>query len=398
MQPDWIMGLLGGLIIGLAGAGSAQVPDRIIGGDLFTAGETGAAMQAPRDVLAAGTSIVLAGTVAQDTQAAGFTVEVDASTGGDLFAAGFSVTLRGPVAEDLTAAGFSVRTAQGAEVTGNVRLAGARVMVDGPVRGALAAAAGKLTLNAEISGDAVLAGQTIAFGPDARIGGNLTYSAPQRIDIPERVIAADRVTYEPYEPSQMMTDAREMWDDWEYPARPTALSFLGGFLVMLAFFAVIGALFLTLMPARVRHLRRSIDGRPGMALLSGVIGLSMLFGLVPISAMTIVGIPLVPIVLLFTLTVWILGYILGSYVLAMRAMRGLGAAEDPAIWMRLLAVVVGITLAALLNFIPFIGWMANFALTLLGIGGMTMAVFERIVGNMGPALDVDMQPIEPDQT
>lgn len=385
------------ILIGLAGAGSAQVPDRMIGGDLFTSGETGVALQVPRDVLAAGTSVVLAGAVAQDTHAAGFDVEVDASTGGDLFAAGFSVTLRGPVAQDLTAAGFSVRTARGAEVTGNVRLAGARVIVDGPVRGALAAAAGKLTLNTEVSGDAVLAGQTIAFGPDARIAGNLTYAAPQRIDIPERVIAADRVTYEPYEPSQMMTDAREMWDDWEHPVRPTALSFLGGFLVMLAFFAVIGALFLTLMPARVRHLRHSIDGRPGMALLSGVIGLSMLFGLVPISAMTIVGIPLVPIVLLFTLTVWILGYILGSYVLAMRAMRSLGAAADPAIWMRLLAVVIGITIAALLNFIPFIGWMANFALTLLGIGGMTMAVFERIVGNMGPALDVDMQPIDSDQ-
>lgn len=386
------------ILVGLAGAGQAQVSDRVIGGDLFTSGETGATLQVPRDVLAAGTTVSLSGAVAQDTHAAGFAVDVDASTGGDLFAAGFSVSLRGPVAGDVTAAGFSVRMARQADVAGNVRLAGARVTVDGPVRGALAAAAGKLTLNADVSGDAALVGDTITFGPDARIAGSLTYSAPQQIDIPERVIPADRVTYTPYQPSQVMNDAREMWADWEYPVRPTVLTFMSGFLVTLAFFALIGALCLTLMPNQVRHLRRSIDARPGMALLSGVLGLSMLFGLVLVSALTVIGIPLIPIVLLVTLTAWILGYVLGAYVLAMRAMRGLGAAENPAIWTRLLALVVGVTLAALLNFIPVLGWMANFALVLLGIGGMTTAIFDRIVGNMGPALDVDMKPITPDQT
>ena len=62
--------------------------------------------------------------------------------------------------------------------------------------------------------------------------------------------------------------------------------------------------------------------------------------------------------------------------------------------MRLLALVIGVSFIALLNYIPVLGWMANFALVLLGIGGITTALFERMVGNIDPALDVDMQPIQ----
>ena|GEM_PF-4339443 len=86
---------------------------------------------------------------------------------------------------------------------------------------------------------------------------------------------------------------------------------------------------------------------------------------------------------------WILGYILGAYVLAMRALQGLGGAEDPEIWMRLLALVIGVMAMAILNFIPFLGWMVNFALVLLGIGGMTTVIFERLIKNASPATDGD---------
>ncbi len=399
-EGDATLGLKGalfaGVLLSLAGPVFGDTPDRVIGGDVLRAGETSSPLQAGRDVLAAGATVSLDGSVAQDAHAAGFDVDVNATTGGDLYAMGFSVSLRQTVGGDLTASGFSVRVGSGARIAGNARLAGGRVTIDGPVLGALAAAGGKVTLNSEVSGDVLLAGETLVFGPDARIGGTLTYSAPARLEIPGRVVSAERVSYQPYQRSEMMRGARDMWSDWEYPVLPTFLSFLSGFLVTLGFFVVTGALFLTLAPEQVRHLRRSIDARPGMALLSGVIGLSVLVGLVPISALTVVGLPLVPIVLLATLLVWTLGYLLGAYFLAMRAMRGLGAAENPEIWLRLLALVIAVALLALLNFIPVLGWMANFALVLLGIGGMTTALFERLTGTAGPAPNSEMRPIERD--
>jgi cytoskeletal protein CcmA (bactofilin family) len=374
---------------GLSGPSNADTPDRTIGGDVIRIGETNAPLNAARDVFAAGVTVSLDGAIAQDAHAAGFEVDVDASTGGDLYAVGASVRLNGPVSGDLSASGFIIRTGRTAQVDGNARLAGGRVTIDGPVKGALLAAGGKVILNSEVSGNAMLTGETVEFGPDARIGGTLTYSAPERINIPEGVLPSDRIVFEPYQRSEMMKTAHETWSDLEYPLRPTFLSIFNGFLVTVGFFVLIGGLFLTFAPKQVRHLRHRINARPGMALLTGVIGLSVLFGLVPVIAMTVVGIPLVPMVLLVAVAAWILGYILGAYVLAMRALQGLGGAEDPEIWMRLLALVIGVMAMAILNFIPFLGWMANFALVLLGIGGMTTVIFERLIKNASPATDGD---------
>jgi hypothetical protein len=378
----------------LAGPSYADVTRQTLADDVLLFG-TGNSVQldAPRDLLAAGSTLILDGTVAQDAHVVGFDVDVGAATGGDLYGFGFSIGVRGPVSGDLTASGMSLHTSTDAVVSGNARLAGRTVIIDGPILGALAAAGAEVILNAEISGDVLVTAETITFGPKAKIGGILTYSTPEKMEIPERVIAADRVRFKVYEQTEMMRQTRDMWRDWDYSVTPSFFTLFSGFLVTLGFFVVIGALFLALLPRQVHRLQQSIDARPGRSLLTGVIGLSMLFGLVPISALTIVGIPLVPIVLIATVAVWTLGYVLGAYALAMRVMRAFGAATDPTMPVRLFALVIGVTLVALMNFIPVLGWMANFALVLAGIGAMTTAVFERLIGDVGPVLDVDMQPI-----
>lgn len=377
----------------LAGPSNADLTRQTIADDVMLFGSGNSVqLDAPRDVLAAGSTVVLGGAVAQDTHVIGFDVDVGAATGGDLFGIGFTVGLRGPVSGDLTAAGMSLHTSTDAVVSGNARLAGRTVIIDGPILGGLAAAGAEVILNAEVSGDVLVTAENITFGPDARIAGILTYSTPEKLEIPERVIAADRVQFKAFEQTEMMRQAHDMWRDRDYPTLPTFMALFSAFLVTLGFFFVIGAVFLALLPKQVNRLQRSIEARPGLSLLAGVIGLSILFGLVPISALTVVGLPLVPIVLIATVAVWTLAYVLGAYALAMWAMRAFSAAADPSIMMRLLALILGVTLVALLNFIPVFGWMANFALVLAGIGAMTTALFERLAGTVDPVLDTDMQP------
>jgi cytoskeletal protein CcmA (bactofilin family) len=386
------------VLLALIGPVRAEMQIETIGGDtLMTGSGPTGPIAAARDVVAAGTTVTLGGTVAQDTHAMGFDVEIDATTAGDLTAMGFSLGLRGPVGGDLTASGFTLRISRAAEIGGNARLAGGTITIDGPVKGSLAAMGAEVTLNAEVSGDVRITAETVSFGPQARIGGTLTYSAAQRSNIPTGIVGADHITFIELDHRGMMRDAGEMWSDWQYPVLPTFMSLFGGFLITLGFFFVIGAIFLSSMPNKVAHLEQLITARPGMALLSGAIGLSILFGLVPISILTIIGIPLVPIVLLATIAVWTLGYILGTYSLAMRALRGAGSSENPTIWIRLLALLVGVTLIALLNFIPFLGWMANFAMVLIGIGAMTMALFDQMIGSSDGVPNVDLQPVNKKQ-
>jgi hypothetical protein len=372
-------------------------PDQqTFGGDTFVSGSGSfGSVTAERDLFASGGAVTVQGRVAQDTHVTGFTVDLEAETGGSVYAAGASVTLRAAIGQDLSAAGFTVRTAPTAIIQGNARLAGGTVTIDGPVKGALIAGGGEVILNAPIDGDVWLIGQAISFGPNAKIAGKLKYSAPDEVSVPTSVIAADRVSYEKIDRSEMMENMGEAWRDRDFGVMPTFASLFAGLLVTLAFFVVLGAIFLAFLPRQVEALRTAAQARAGLTLLSGVIGLSMLFGLVPISAMTLIGIPLLPFVILALIVVWTLGYLLGAYVVAMGMVHAFGGSNTPTLLVRLFALTLGVAIIAVLNFIPFLGWLANFALVLLGVGAMTRALFDWMIGSpVTPALDVDMKPVE----
>jgi hypothetical protein len=247
-------------------------------------------------------------------------------------------------------------------------------------------------LNAPIKGDARILAQTLSFGPAAIVSGTLTYSTQEKIAVPERVAPAERVVFEAIKDAQLW----EAWEDMgkDMPAFPTFASLLFGFVISLLFFLVLGALMLGFMPKRLSKMRKSIAAAPGQTLLLGVIGLSVLFGMVPITALTIVGLPFAPIVVLAIVVAWTLGYALGAYSVAMRIWAGLGGAPEPSNVARLLIYAGAIIFIALLNFIPFVGWVANYTLVLLGIGAMTNALFQTLIGNPGVALDIDLKPID----
>lgn len=395
-SPFRVALLITGLAIGAAFADTVTLTN---GGDMFVAGtQTSTPLTAPRDVLAAGGSVVLTGTVAQDTLATGFSVEIEADTVGSVYAAGAMVTLRGTVGEDVTATGGTVRTAPSATVAGNMRISGGLVTIEGPVTGALTASGGEVALNTTVAGDVVLSGQTVSFGPKAQIAGTLRYSAPEAVIIPASVIPADRVTFTQIDASTMYRDMGRMMKDRDFAVWPAFASLLAGFLLTLGFFIVIGAVFLSFLPRAVDRLNQSALAQPGMTLLAGLLGLSSLFGLVPVSAMTVVGVLLVPFVVLAILVIWTLGYILGAYVIALRLLAAFGSAQNHGLGPRLAVLAVGVTVFAVLNFVPFVGWMMNFAVVLLGVGAMVMAIANRLIASPGPALDLDMQLVsDPNQ-
>ena len=85
---------------------------------------------------------------------------------------------------------------------------------------------------------------------------------------------------------------------------------------------------------------------------------------------------------------------LGAYGVAMRIWSGFGGAQDPSSVARLMVFAAAIIFISLLNFIPFVGGVANYTLVLLGVGAMTRALFLWLIGNPGVAFDVDMKPIQ----
>ncbi|MEL6620834.1 MAG: hypothetical protein AAFP16_18305 [Pseudomonadota bacterium] len=362
------------------------------GGDTFVAGETVTqTLDTDGDVFVAGRSTTVLGQIEGDFHAAGFDVVVDVGVGEDAYAAGAHVSLKGTVAQDLAAAGFTVRTEATSRVSGNARLAGGTVVVDGPVDGALSVTGRDVLLNAPIAGDTRIMAKTLRFGPEAVVSGRLVYTTEERIEVPERVAPASRVAFE----ALTAQGLRREWAGMrEMPVFPTFASMLFGFLITLLFYVLLGAIALGFFPKQTSWLRKSIGAAPGRTLVQGVIGLSVLFGAVPVTGLTIVGLPFVPIALLGIVVVWVLAYALGAYAVAMRLWIAFGGDTDPAIPSRLVVFAAAIVAVALLNFIPFVGWVANYTLVLLGVGAMTQAVFLALVPDIDPAVDEDMRPYD----
>ncbi|MEL6888694.1 MAG: hypothetical protein AAFO86_08285 [Pseudomonadota bacterium] len=361
------------------------------GGDTYVAGETVTqTLDAAGDVFVAGRSTTILGQTEGDFHSAAFDVVVDIDVAEDAYAAGATVTLKGTVGDGLSAAGFTVRTEASSRVAGNARLAGATVVVDGAIDGSLSAAGRDVLLNAPVAGDARITARSLRFGPDAVVLGRLTYTTDAPLEVPERVAPDARVTYEAPSGASLLRQWEGMGDVTIFP---TFASMFFGFLVTLLFFVLLGALALGFAPRQVSWLRKTIGASPGRTLLKGVVGLSILFGAIPVTGMTIVGIPFVPVAVLGIVLVWTLAYALGAYAVAMRVWIGLGGEMDPPTLTRLAVLAAAIVAVALLNFIPFVGWVANYTLVLLGVGAMTHAAFLALVPDVDPALDVDMRPI-----
>lgn len=342
----------------------------VLGGDAYATGSNATLSQpSPRDGLAAGFAVDILGKVEKDAFVAGFDVDVGAPVGRDLIASGFSIKVAQPVGEDLTAAGFNIHVLKDAAIGGNARLAGNTILLDAPVAGSLVAAARRLTLNGTVAGDARLTAGHLSFGPEARIGGNLTYFAPETVDIPASVIAPEKVTFQKLEIRGPLGSIRDSMHASMPRLWPSFLTMLFGFVMSLAFLIVLAAILLAIVPGAVEMLRARTDARPFRAIGLGVLGLSTLVGLIPVVAITLIGIPLVPVVMLAIVALWIAGYLLGAYVLSWRVVSAFRPLE-PSTSVRLAVLAAGLVILAALHFIPFLGWLINLLVVFLGLGGL----------------------------
>jgi hypothetical protein len=353
----------------------AVADDRItVGGDAYVSGAR-ASLSDPsaRDAFLSGFTVDLTGKVEKDVSAAGFDVDVNAPVGQDFYAAGFSIKVNQPIAEDVTAAGFSIYLGPQAAIGGNARLTAGSVEIDAPIAGSVIAAAGSLTMNGTVTGDARLTAGKLVFGPNAKIGGALTYFAAEPITIPASVIAADRVHYEKLEAKAVAETARQAMGEGRFGFWPTFATVLAAFVLLIAFLAAMAAMLFAFAPKLTEDLRADAMASPFRSILLGILGLSMIFGLMPVSMMTLIGIPLMPIILLGAIALWIAGYLLGAYGTSMHVAAAFNRTpQSPGA--RLLVLVIGLVIIAALNFIPIIGWLINLAVVFLGLGAIVVRV------------------------
>ncbi len=364
--------LLAGALLALAGSAVAQENRLSFGGDEYAAGQAVTlATPAARDAFLAGYDVSLQAPVAGDAHLAGFNVTSNAAVTGDLYAAGFSVNLLGTVGGDVTAAGNSVSVRPPQPVAGNVRLAGATVTLGGPVAGSALITASTLALDGPVTGDLSFFGENLTFGPGARVDGTLTIQAPKEIAVPATVASADRVKFIERAAPDYASEAGKTAEQVMRSIWPTVWA--TGIWWLLLF--VVGVAFIGLLPRLVAALQVAADRRPFRNLGLGILAFASVVGLVPVFALTIVGIFLLPFVLVFVAIACMLAYLAGTYLIGAR-IAGAIVPLDTRL-KRVVALAASIVVAGLLAMIPVLGWLLSLVLLVFGFGAIAVLTMVR---------------------
>lgn len=343
------------------------------GGDRFVAGQTATIdSTADNDAFATGFNVDVTTPVAGDAHAAGFTVSVSGPVEGNVYAAGMSVSVAGAIGRDLTAVGNTVNLTGPATIAGNVRAAGASVVLDRPVSGSAMLAGASVTIDAPISGDLFLSADSVSFGDNARVDGMIDIRATEPIEVPERVAPADRVQFTRIEPAVIAGDAKGIIDG---ATKGVGFAWIGGVLGALAVI-IYGAILLAIFPRRAEIGYLTAMEKPWKSLLFGVLAAAVYAGLIPVLGATLIGIPLIPFALILLALAALTGFVAGTYFVADRVLGALNYDADT-LWKRIGALVIGLIAVWILGIVPFLGWLVQFGLGLFGLGALSFSAIGR---------------------
>ncbi|MFD1599702.1 bactofilin family protein [Halobellus rarus] len=320
--------------------------------------------------------------------AVGGTVRVDAGETyqGNLDAAAGSVVIAGTVEGDVSAAAGSVIVTDSGRVTGSLDAAAGSVVIEGVVEGALTvggaslelregsrvggleAGAADVRLDGAVDGDATVGADTFAVGPTATIGGSLRYDA-EDFTLSDEASVSGSVTRD----ESLSVAGPDVFGSDGGLALPPIPSWVGviyGALVSL----LLGAVLLLAAP---RFARDVVATGTSRALRSGGTGLLALVGtpiVLLLLLLTIVGIPLsIAGFLVFALLLWVTSVygalVVGTWLLSLIDSEN-----------RWAALVVGVAVVALADFVPFVGGLVSFIVLLVGLGAFVLVIRERTDG------------------
>lgn len=330
------------------------------------------------DFYAVGQSVNLAEEVADDAFLAGTMVNASSKVSSDLTVAGSNVTIASEVGDDLRAAGSNLVVTS--KVAGSVLLAGATVTVsdtasfgdDSKIAAGVVNFSGKAVKNLDIMGGTVnfsgvtegdlkiRAKEQLVISPNAKVGGKLTYTAKEKIEIPEGI--AKEVVYIPDE-SKNSAEKNELVDSMEsFGIASKVFSSLIFFIAGMFVLGLLGNASLTIAETARKQIWQSGLVGALLFLLPVFLGLILLITGVG----SIVGV--------FVLLSWIAlllmggvlsGYIIGSFVWKQSPKISYGK--------KLLTLLIGLAIAAVLSFIPKFGGLLSFLIFIYSVGVVALA-------------------------
>lgn len=236
----------------------------------------------------------------------------------------------------------------------------------------------------EIEEGEVVSGDLVVFGGDAIVagtvegnvtvlGGDVELKSTAEID-GELTVLGGRIEREPgAQVKEGVTSGRQFIPRrgfWIDPTTWFGFSLLFNFLTLLGTLAL-GAIVVALLPDYSEKIALFIAQEPWQAVGVGFLALLLVVPAIVLLAITIIGILLIPLFIIFVVVAYIYGYIAASLLIGKRIFEVSKASTSTPV----AEAVVGILVVGLLRFIPFIGSLVALIVGLLGFGAVLLTKF-----------------------
>jgi cytoskeletal protein CcmA (bactofilin family) len=332
--------------------------------DVYAAGgqvNSGATIEG--DLFTAGGNVVVDGSITEDLQAVGGSVNVLSDVGGDARVGGGDLTVSGSIGEDLVLVSGQAQVSSD-EVGGDLVWVGGTLNLSAPVNGDLQLTGKEVYLDSTVDGDVTFKGTQLVLESNATIEGDLSYESPNEVTIKDGATITGETSYEVINKEEVSA----VPNFEKFGAFFSTASNILGLLMRLA-----GALLVGLIFKRFAEnaSKRSFQ-RPVVEFARGFAGLVIMPIAGILLAVTLIGLPLGILTFLLYGSVLIVAGFLAPILVGTFVYKSIKQVDGFVVnW---LTISLGVLLFALVGYISFVGWIVEFAFTLLALG----AVFAMI--------------------
>lgn len=314
------------------------------------------------DLIVFAQTIEISGSVRGDVFSFGRTVEVGGEIGGGYAGFGQMIRVGAPIGQSVYGFAQSLRTGRDAAIEGDLFVFGEDINVGGSVARNVTIFGNTFTLTGEVKRDVTFAGRMASVQSSASVGGNLDVGLPagDNLELDSSATVGGETIVDLPEPSQ---EEEGMLSAWTI-AR-TALWLAAGFLS--------GMLLLWALPA----LRRVPLDNLGGVLSSAGVGFLILTAtpvLAVVLAVTLIGLPAG----LVIGALWVLGLYVSKIVVAHFLGDTLLRPKQQGARSLALPLLLGLVLVLVAVSLPYVGWVINLLLVVIGLGAIGQALYRSV--------------------
>ena len=315
------------------------------------------------DLIAFAQSIEISGTVLGDIYSFGRTIEVDGRAGGGFAGFGQVIRIGNSIGQSVYGFAQTLRSSPDATIEGDLFAFGENISVGGSVGRNASVFGSTLTISGEVKRDVTFRGRLATIQSSAAIGGNLDVGLPdeENLEVDAASTLGGETIVEVPEPGQE-EDGDGLLSAWSiaWTALWLVTAFLSGLLLLWA------------LPA----LRRvPLDNLNGI-LTSAGLGFVLVTAtpvLAVVLAITLIGLPAG----LVIGAIWALSLYVSKIVVAHFLGNALLRPEPQGVRSLLLPLLAGLVLVLVAVSLPYVGWVINLLLVIIGLGAMGQALYRN---------------------